>query len=55
MTLPLNKRNNKCEICYNNFAFRNIETIVDVKRQKQPPKGALEIFIEIFGTINGFL
>ena len=51
MTLPLNKRNNKCEICYNNFAFWDIETIVDVKRQKQPPKGVLEIF----GKINGFL
>ena len=34
-TLP--KRNKKCEICYINFALWKIETIVVVKRQKQPP------------------
>ena len=37
------KRNKKCEICYNNFAFWNIETLVDVKCQKQPPRGVLKI------------
>ena len=28
------KRNEKREICYNNFALWNFETIVDAKRQK---------------------
>ena len=55
MTVPLSKRNKKCEICYNNFALWKIETIVDVKRQKQPPRGVLKIFIEIFGKLKGFL
>ena len=51
----LSKRNKKCEICYNNVALWKIETIVDVKRQKQPPRGVLKIFIQIFGKLNGFL
>ena len=55
MTVPLSKSNKKCEICHNNFALWNIEDIVDVKRQKLPPKGILKIFIEIFGKLNGFL
>ena len=55
MTVPLSKRNKKCEICYNNFALWKIETIVDVKRQKQPPRGVLKIFIEIFCKLKGFL
>ena len=55
LTVSLSKRNKKCEIRYNNFALWKIETIVDVKRQKQPPRGVLKIFIEIFGKLKGFL
>ena len=51
----LSKRNKKCEKYYNNVALWKIETIVDVKRQKQPPRGVLKIFIQIFGKLNGFL
>ena len=35
--LTLSKRNKKRKIYFNNFALWNIETIVDVKCQKQPP------------------
>ena len=38
----LSKRNKKCEICSNNFALWKTEAIVDVKRQKQLPRGALK-------------
>ena len=55
MTVPFSKRKKKCEIYYNNFALWKIETIVDVKRQKQPPRGVLKIFIEIFCKLKGFL
>ena len=55
MTVPFSKRNKKCEIYYNNFILWKIETIVDVKSQKQKPRGVLKIFIEIFGKLNGFL
>ena len=51
----LSKRNKKCEICYNNFALWKIETIVDVKRQKQPLLSVLKILIEMFRKLNGFL
>ena len=37
----------KCEICYNNFVHWKIETVVDVKRQKQPPWNALKILIKL--------
>ena len=37
------------------LALWKIETIVDVKRQKQPPMGVLKIFIEMFGKLNKFL
>ena len=37
----------KCGKCYNNFALWKIEIIVDVKYQKQPPRGALKIFVEV--------
>ena len=47
----LSKRNKKCGICYNNFALWKIETIVDVKRQKQPPMG-FKIFIEMLGKLK---
>ena len=50
----LSKRNKKCEICYSNFAIWKIETIVDVKCQKQPLRGAVKIFIEMFGKSNFF-
>ena len=51
----LSKRNKKCEICYNNFALWKIETIVDVKYQKQPPRGVLKILVEMFHKLNSFL
>ena len=51
----LSKRNKKCKICCNNFALWKNETVVDVKRQKQPPRGVLKIFIEILRKLNGFL
>ena len=43
----LSKRNKKCEIYYNNFALWKIETILDVKRQKQPPRGVLIILKDV--------
>ena len=43
----LNQKKKKCEICYN-FALWKIETIVDFKRQKQPPRGVLKIFRDIW-------
>ena len=55
MTVLLSKRNKKCEISYNNFALWKIETIVYVKHQKQPSRGVLKIFIEIFGKLNALL
>ena len=54
-TVTLSKINKKCQMCYNNFTLWKIETIVDVKHQKQPPRGVLKIFIEILGKLNGFL
>ena len=39
----------------NNFALWKIETIVDVKRQMQPPENVLKILIEMFRKLNGFL
>ena len=48
------KRNKKREICYNNFALWNVETIVDAKRQKQRPQSALEILIETFCKLKFF-
>ena len=50
----LSKRK-KCRICCNNFALWKIETIVDLKRQKQPPRCVLKIFIGMFRKLNGFL
>ena len=44
----IKQRNKKCEKCYSNFALWKIETIVDVKRQNQPP-------IEMFRKLNGLL
>ena len=38
----VSKRNKKYEICYNNFALWKIEAVVDVKRQKQPPRVLLQ-------------
>ena len=55
MTAPLSKRNKKCETCYNNFALWKTETTVDLKRQKQSPRGVLKIFIEIFGKLKGLM
>ena len=51
----LSKRNKKCGICYNNFALWKIETIVDVKPQKLPPKGVLKILVGMFHKLNEFL
>ena len=39
----LSKRNKKCEICYKNFALWKIETIADVKHQKQLPRDICKI------------
>ena len=33
----LSKRNKKSEICYNKAALWKVETIVDFKRQREPP------------------
>ena len=49
------KRNKKCKICYYNFAFWKIETIVDFKCQKQSPWSVLKILIEMLRKLNGFL
>ena len=38
-----------------NFGLGKIGTIVDVKRQKQPPRGVLKTFVEVFRKLNGFL
>ena len=53
--MTVSKRNKKYEICYNNFPLWKVETIVDVKRQRRPPRGVLKILIEIFGKLNRFL
>ena len=50
----LSKRNKKCEICYN-FSLWKTETIVDVKRQKQPPWSVRKISMKMFRKLNGFL
>ena len=50
----VSKGNKKCEIYYSNFALWKIETKVDVKCQKQPRRGVVKIFIEMFGKSNFF-
>ena len=48
----LSKRNKKREICYK-IALWKVETIVDVKRQKQSQQSVLKILIETFYKLNG--
>ena len=42
------------EYVNNNCALWRIETIGDVKRQKQPPRGVLKLVLEVFFKLNGF-
>ena len=49
------KRNKEIGICYNNFALWKIETIVAAKRQKQPFRGVLQVFVELLPKLKGIL
>ena len=51
----LSKINKKSGICYNNFALWKFETTVAVKRQKQPSRGILQVFVEMFRKSKVFL